>query len=215
VAYRKADRLRFLSHLEIARANERAVRRAGFPFVVTQGFSPRMRIAFGPALPVGTAGERELYEVWLHAFVRPEEAFARLAAVSAPELAPVQVAYAADHAPSLAGEAVAAAYRVETPGVTLDSLLSGVAALRTAGVLEVEHKGKRRTFDLAETLVAPPLVRPGGFDVTVRISESGSLRPDALASAVLEYSGATGAEALVTRTGLLVDRAGVLADPLS
>ena len=59
VVFRKAGRLALLSHLEVARALERAVRRAGLPYAVSQGFSPHMRIAFGAALPVGVGGERE------------------------------------------------------------------------------------------------------------------------------------------------------------
>ena len=40
VGYCKQGRLALLSHLEIARALERAVRRAALPFAVSQGFSP-------------------------------------------------------------------------------------------------------------------------------------------------------------------------------
>ena len=42
----KKGRLIMLSHLEVAHALERAVRRADLPFAVSQGFSPHMRIAF-------------------------------------------------------------------------------------------------------------------------------------------------------------------------
>lgn len=51
VTFRETGRLAMLSHLELARALERAVRRAQLPFAVSQGFSPHMRIAFGAALP--------------------------------------------------------------------------------------------------------------------------------------------------------------------
>ena len=54
VAFPKEGRLAHLSHLETARACERSVRRAGLSYAVSQGFNPSMRIAFGPALPVGT-----------------------------------------------------------------------------------------------------------------------------------------------------------------
>ena len=56
----KQGRLAMLSHLEVARALERAVRRAGLPFAVSQGFSPHMKIAFGAALPVGVGGTHEV-----------------------------------------------------------------------------------------------------------------------------------------------------------
>ena len=57
VVFRKAGRLALLSHLEVARALERAVRRADLPYAVSQGFSPHMRIAFGAALPVGVGAD--------------------------------------------------------------------------------------------------------------------------------------------------------------
>ena len=60
VSFAKTGRLRFLSHLEVVHALERAVRRTELEYAVTQGFNPRMKIAFGPALPVGTAGQRQI-----------------------------------------------------------------------------------------------------------------------------------------------------------
>ena len=56
ITFAKQGRLALLSHLEVARAIERAVRRAQLPFAVSQGFSPHMKIAFGAALPVGVGG---------------------------------------------------------------------------------------------------------------------------------------------------------------
>ena len=60
LTFAKQGRLAMLSHLEVARALERTVRRAGLPYAVSQGFSPHMLIAFGAALPVGVGGTHEL-----------------------------------------------------------------------------------------------------------------------------------------------------------
>ena len=56
VTFRETGRLALLSHLEVARALERSVRRAGLPYAVSQGFSPHMRIAFGAALMYDASG---------------------------------------------------------------------------------------------------------------------------------------------------------------
>ncbi|WP_417304102.1 DUF2344 domain-containing protein, partial [Ellagibacter isourolithinifaciens] len=40
LTFAKQGRLAMLSHLEVARALERTVRRAGLPYAVSQGFSP-------------------------------------------------------------------------------------------------------------------------------------------------------------------------------
>ena len=70
----KQGRLAMLSHLEVARALERAVRRAGLPFAVSQGFSPHMKIAFGAALPVGVGGTHELADLQMTRYVPVDEA---------------------------------------------------------------------------------------------------------------------------------------------
>ena len=52
--------MKFLSHLDLARALDRAVRRAGTPVAYSAGFHPHAEISFGPPLPLGTEGLREL-----------------------------------------------------------------------------------------------------------------------------------------------------------
>ena len=86
ITFAKQGRLALLSHLEIARALERAVRRAQLPFAVSQGFSPHMKIAFGAALPVGVGGTHEMVDLQLVRYVRPDEALAALQAASASKL---------------------------------------------------------------------------------------------------------------------------------
>lgn len=57
--YYKTGFLRFLSHLDLGRVFQRAVSRIGAPIAYSQGFHPHPRIAFGPALPVGSEGYKE------------------------------------------------------------------------------------------------------------------------------------------------------------
>ncbi len=60
--YKKGD-ARFLSHRETMRALERALRRSGVALVFTEGYNPRLRMSFSPALPLGVAAEAEYLEV--------------------------------------------------------------------------------------------------------------------------------------------------------
>ena len=118
VCFGKTGRLRYLSHLECARACERAVRRAGLPYAVSQGFTPRMRMAFGPALPVGTAGEREYYDLVLRRFVDPAEAYEALRRASASDMMPRECAYVAPDGPSLGAVVRIAVYELSVEGGT-------------------------------------------------------------------------------------------------
>lgn len=69
VIYAKSGRLIYLSHLEVLRAIQYSVRRAGLPFLVTNGFSPRMRISFGPALGQGIESHSEYFDVFLSEYI--------------------------------------------------------------------------------------------------------------------------------------------------
>jgi radical SAM-linked protein len=51
--------MKFLSHLDLARALDRAVRRAKLPVAYSAGFHPHAEISFGPPLPLGLEGQRE------------------------------------------------------------------------------------------------------------------------------------------------------------
>ncbi len=63
VQFTKMGRLRYLSHLELATAVLRGLRRAGVMFDFSKGFHPVPRVAFGPSLSVGVAGEREYFDM--------------------------------------------------------------------------------------------------------------------------------------------------------
>ncbi|MGE5459361.1 MAG: TIGR03960 family B12-binding radical SAM protein [Solirubrobacterales bacterium] len=65
VRYAKRGRLVALSHLETMHAILRAVRRAGLPVAYSQGFHPKPKVGFGPALPVGVESEAEYMDLEL------------------------------------------------------------------------------------------------------------------------------------------------------
>ncbi len=220
VRYGKTGRLRFLSHLEVVHGLERAARRAGLPYAVTKGFSPHMKISFGPALPVGTAGLGEYLDVWLRSYVASEDALALLVGASADGLAPEAVRYVPDREASLGAILTIAKYDVVLEGgpALPEGLRSSFAAIIAEGVLAVEHKGKQKIFELASTLPKEPVVSTDGgrttVGLTVRIGERGSLRPEALVTAALTREALDGRIASVTRTELLVEEDGSWRAPL-
>lgn len=63
VAYCKGPEVRFLGHLDMTNTILRALGAAGVPVAFSEGFHPHARVAFGPPLPLGAAGERELFDL--------------------------------------------------------------------------------------------------------------------------------------------------------
>lgn len=59
----KRGQQRFMSHLDWMRALQRALVRAELPVAYTQGFNPRPKVSFSPALPLFTESEGEWVDV--------------------------------------------------------------------------------------------------------------------------------------------------------
>lgn len=59
----KLGKVRFVGHRDMARVWERALRRCGAPVAFTSGFTPRPRISFGLALPMGAESVAEYVDV--------------------------------------------------------------------------------------------------------------------------------------------------------
>src|SRR6201999_1756101 len=59
VRYAKRGKMRFASHLDVARAFERGVRRAGVPIAHSAGFTPHPKISYAGGAPTGVASEAE------------------------------------------------------------------------------------------------------------------------------------------------------------
>lgn len=206
ICFRKSGRLRFLSHLETGRAWERAVRRANLPYAVSQGFSPRMRIAFGPALPVGTAGEREYVDILLKRFVPLAEVARALGSSVVPELGLVTCGYVSPAERSLASRLTIALYDVEIEGGSPQQEIErSLGELMGTGRLSVEHKGKQKVFDLSTALPKEPEARSVGgrtfIRMWVRMGEHGSLRPEVFVTAAIGPDRVVS----VTRTDLLIE----------
>jgi len=65
IKYTKLNRMKFLSHLELIRVVERALRRAEIPLKFSQGFNPHPKISFAAPLPVGVSSEGEYMHIEL------------------------------------------------------------------------------------------------------------------------------------------------------
>jgi radical SAM-linked protein len=65
VTFAKSEPMRFTSHLDLFRAWERTLRRAGVPVLFSQGFNPRPRFQLAAALPLGFTSECEVIDAWL------------------------------------------------------------------------------------------------------------------------------------------------------
>jgi len=65
IEYGKKGPIRYIGHLDLMHTFFRALKRANLPVSYTQGFNPRIKCSFSPALPLGFASEAEYIELYL------------------------------------------------------------------------------------------------------------------------------------------------------
>ncbi|MGW5052255.1 TIGR03936 family radical SAM-associated protein [Actinokineospora sp. NPDC004072] len=178
VRYAKRGRLRFTSHRDVARAFERALRRAGVPMAYSQGFSPHPKISWIGAAPTGVASEAEYVEIQLVTAVDPAALAAALDAALPPGLDVLEVVVAGPGA--LADRVDAAEWQVELPGVSSDTLAAAVGRLLAEEHVMVSRRTKdgTREIDVRPAVIrAEVAARPAvGIDMPAGDGPCGILR---------------------------------------
>ena len=189
--FQKVGELRYLSHLELMRALQRALRRAGIPLAYTQGFNPQPRLSVAQALAVGTEGTCELGEVELVSCVEPAEFAARWNRQLPPELKILRAWEAPLHGPSLSAGVRGATYHIRLepngwdPGV-LSRLGTGACATFLAQgpiTVEVSKKGQPVTLDARPFIQGFNILDGQGgpeWEMVLRAGVGGSVKPQAV-----------------------------------
>ena len=65
VQFEKTGVAKYISHLDLQRSIQRAIRRAGLPIAYSQGFNPHMQISYATALSLGIESKCEIMELTL------------------------------------------------------------------------------------------------------------------------------------------------------
>lgn len=216
ICYSKAGRLKYLSHLETMRCLERSIRRANLPYLVTQGFSPHMKISFGWALPVGVSSQCEYIDVQIGEYIEPDEICEALAA-SLPINMQVKDAFYVDPSDSSLEEAFPysvyickfaldsktdkdAANDAEVSAATnlLDRTKIALDKLSTRGNMVVHRKKKDKVVEFDQLLVETPKLTLSAnanngehelvkMQMTTFTEGKGSLRPDLFCSELVSF----------------------------
>ena len=69
--FSKTGDMRFISHLDLMRLFQRALRRAGLPVTISQGFSPHLKISIAKALKLGAESYSEELTINMSEMVAP------------------------------------------------------------------------------------------------------------------------------------------------
>jgi radical SAM-linked protein len=194
LTYRKQGQLRYLSHLDVARALERALRRAKVAVAYSAGFHQRMRLTLGPPLPVGAEGLDERAAVLLTE--RRDAASLRVAlnAQLPPELAVTKVVVQEPSSASPFAALGRATYLAEILGEPPVSLRELEAALQAA--LAAPHlflpasENQPAALDVRPRIYDLAAVEEGGrlqMKMTLGVAQDNYLSPEHCLAAVAQF----------------------------
>ena len=157
ITFGKQGTMKYTGNLDTAKIWERVLRRAQIPVLYSKGFTPRPRMQFATATPLGITSDCELLDVWLRESLVPAELPERLIAVSPSDLRIANVTEVPVASPSLPTLVRAAQYRIHFPDGLSPGLLSErVAMLLTAKTLPLrQEKKKRGAIQITEREVRP------------------------------------------------------------
>jgi radical SAM-linked protein len=147
ITFSKGENLRFISHLDLSRTWERALRRAGVPVAYTKGYHPHPRMVFAAALPLGCTGESEVMDIFLSQPMPPRRVLRGLSHRLPDGLMAVDVTPVYERAPVLPALLHGADYHsvIETTESTEDVTLR-CEALMARGTIPRVYREKK--YDL-------------------------------------------------------------------
>lgn len=207
ITFSKGEEIKYISHLDLMRAWERALRRGRIPLAYSQGFNPRPRLFFASALPVGFTSRAEMLDVILQQDMELREFASRVREQLPPGLELKSVAEVPVALPALSAQVVAAEYEVvvesEDAPHEMQARLERLLAASSIPWRR-ERPGGAREYDLRPLIQKLWIIgrRDGAYVLGMRLQagEKGTGRPDEVMAAL----GLAGAVRALERAGLFL-----------
>jgi len=236
VRFTRGESVKFLSHLDLMKVFERAVRRSGLPVSYTKGFNPHPQMVFGLPLAVGMTSECEHADFQLDAEIEPKEFIQRLND-SLPDGIRVTAAAVNKSGKNIMATVRRADYELEVftdEALAYDDASASLAAMleRNSIMAEKETRGKRGETILKETEIRPLIFDaaieelkpvPQGYEVfksaflvkaSLKAGSEANLSPALFIKALAGQWGVPAAAVRIHRKALYIDTGNGIADPM-
>lgn len=216
IRFTETGKVRFVSHRDVARLFERALRKLRLPVAYSEGFSPRPKLSFGLALSVAHESDAEYLDVELTEPVDVDVLPLALSAALPDGIDVDGVAELVPGAESLQQAITSCNWRIEILGASPVEVTAAVAETLTATELPLERvrKGKTAIADVRPAILELEVAGPtgDGIELTAHLATSPvSLRPAELV-VVLGIEGAAEGRVRRTHQWMIID--GVRREPV-
>ncbi len=207
IRFCRGQEVKFISHLDILRLWQRALRRAEIPLAYSEGFNPHPRISLAAPLPIGVTSQAELMSTLCSKQVSPHFFIATVSQQLPPGIEILQVYQVALTMPSLQSQIRSIEYRVkvatEQGQKDIESALTKLLSMEHLPWQHRRDTGKRN-YDLRALINDLWLIDWHSGHCTLgmrlRCDNSGSGRPEQVSTAL----GFTDYPQLIHRTNLIL-----------
>lgn len=230
IKFIRGEEVKYISHLDLMRAFERAVRRSHIPVAYSHGFNPHPQMVFGLPLPVGVTSETEYADFELEGSISPADFVEKLNR-QLPIGLNVVAAGEKHGKTNIMATIVLAEYRIDVslPQETSVSVVGGwIEKLMNMDGIKVEKEGKR---GVREVEIRPMIhkLAVGGYTASMNGGElsrlfqlsallcagsKANLKPELLITALNKTIGVEITIEKIHRTALFVESNGKVLDPL-
>ncbi|MGF7186172.1 radical SAM-linked protein [Desulfitispora alkaliphila] len=221
IEYSVTGNAKYVSHLDLAQAFERSMRRASLPLAFSQGFNPHPKMSFGSALAVGLSSSGEYMDVELTEEWSESEFKEALNRVLPEGLHIERVLLLKEKNVKLMALINRAKYQVLIPFTgnhDIEEVVHELLARKELPVLRRTKKGEK------ERDIRPGIMRLEGrvegstvlLEMTVETGSGGNVRPEEVVQLINEVSNMSLEPEMAKyhRVGLYVQEGGQLLTPL-
>lgn len=207
---------RLYSHLDLVRAIERAIRRAGLVAAYSEGFHPRLKLSFGPPLAFGLLSDAEYFDLLLEDEFDPADA-GRLARQLPEGLRLIDARGVPAGMPALTDTINEAVYTALLP-LSVREAQEKLDRFHAQPDIRWRRPGRddRRPVDPRRTLrtIAVEETEEGvRWHLNLILGGEGSIRPTDWAMMLFGFAPEQMPEIVIRRTALLIRRGGHIRTP--
>jgi len=231
VKFIRGEEVKYISHLDLTKVFERALRRSGIPVSYSQGFNPHPGMVFGLPLSVGVTSEAEYADFDLDKAIAPDEFIKRLNDQLPKGLRLVDAKQKKTKTNIMASVA-RASYDVLiscAKDTSLDELRTHIEHFMKRQEIIVEKKAKKGNKDIdirpmihkidvssANVAVGECSANENLFRISMLLSagSKSNLKPELMLTALSDMAEKRIKIKRIHRTGLLVEKEGKILDPI-
>jgi radical SAM-linked protein len=191
VRFSRGEEVKYVTHLDLMRLWERALRRAGIDVAYSEGFTPHAQLSLAAPLAVGVTSEGELLDVFLASRTTPLEFMRAIGKQLPAGVEALEVDEVGLRAPSLQSELRAAEYEVSLAATLPEAdARQAVERFLTAESIPWEQvrDGETRRYDIRALVqhlwLDSPKDGSAVIGMRVRADSGGSGRPEQVIAAM-------------------------------